>query len=114
MCTCVYNFYDCDCPFTSGVEDIVRLRPDLKDYSRPSDSLTALQLASIRDRYYVARHLALSVSFKASFAAVNLFAHALLAFCFFHIFHFLPALLLSLCTVYVYGYAKVLPIYSHG
>lgn len=46
----------------SGVEDIVRLRPDLKDMRRPSDNLTALQLASLNSRYYVVRHLALSVS----------------------------------------------------
>ena len=46
----------------SGVEDILRLRPDLKDIQRPSDNLTALQLASVRGSYYVVRHLALSVS----------------------------------------------------
>ena len=45
----------------SGVEDLVRWRPDLKDMARPSDSITALHLASARDRLYVVRHLALSV-----------------------------------------------------
>ena len=40
----------------------MRWSPDLKDYGRPTDNLTALQLASVRDRYYVTRHLALSVS----------------------------------------------------
>ena len=49
----------------SGVEDIVRQRPDLKDMRRPTDNLTALHLASVNSRYYVVRHLALSVSMYA-------------------------------------------------
>ena len=46
----------------SGVEDIVRQRPDVKDVCRPTDNLTALHLASVNSRLYVVRHLALSVS----------------------------------------------------
>lgn len=55
--TCIILFCS-----SSGVEDIVRYHPDSKDIVRPSDNVTALHLASVRDKLDVVTHLALSVS----------------------------------------------------
>ena len=70
MSSCKYKYRACigtitmtdHCSPCSGVEDIVRHRPDVKDICRPTDNLTALHLASVNSRFYVVRHLALSVS----------------------------------------------------
>jgi ankyrin repeat protein len=43
-----------------GVEDIVRQRPDLIDWQILADGITPLQLAGIKNRLFVVRHLALS------------------------------------------------------
>ena len=48
----------------------MRFCPDMKDIIRPSDNLTALHLASVRDKHDVVRHLALSVSISHSALAL--------------------------------------------
>ena len=45
----------------SGVEDILRKKPDTIDWVRPSDGLTSLHMAGVRNQLFVVRHLALSV-----------------------------------------------------
>ena len=45
----------------SGVEDILRKKPDTIDWIRPSDGLTSLHMAGVRNQLFVVRHLALSV-----------------------------------------------------
>ena len=46
----------------SGVEDIVRQRPDVIHWQRLADGITPLQLASVRNRVFIVRHFALNVS----------------------------------------------------
>ena len=48
-------------PF-SGVEDILRQSPETVNWRRPTDSLSPLHLAGVRDKLFLTRHLALSVS----------------------------------------------------
>ena len=45
----------------SGVEDILRKKPDTIDWIRPSDGLTSIHMAGVRNQLFVVRHLALSV-----------------------------------------------------
>ena len=53
----------CNALFCSGVEDIVRQRPDLMDWQTLADGITPLQLAGIKNRLFIVQYLALSVSF---------------------------------------------------